>query len=222
MLQGFPTKHGTGISIYGDRFDLQSLYLTVHKIADRTQEKPDDPTHVLLMAFAYEIRKAYNENRLKEKLTFDSSHQIEYLGFHYLWTDLLITMSILRHEAGYAATNGVDQANLYLLESITKHALDIYDPQGASLLKEFIGQRIQIHDPLLMQISEFINTDYLNTKATKSRFRNIHNYFIIYFSPWTEEYKKFKQLVDGKAAQLGCKPEELSFDEAEFPQEIYW
>lgn len=221
MLQGFPTKHGTGISIYGDNADLRSLYQTIHKIAERTEKNHDDPLYVTLMAFAYEIRKAFSENRLKEKLTFDD-HEIEYLGFHYLWTDLLITLCVLRHEAGYVSTSEIDQANLYLLEARTKRALETYDLQGSRTLKEFIGQRIRITDPLLIQINQFINMYYLKTKATKTRFRNIHSYFINYFSPWTEESKKFKQLIDSKAAQLGCKPEQLSFEDKEFPEEITW
>ena len=222
MLQGFPTKHGTGISIYGDYCDLRSLYLTIHRLTYRSTEDPSHPHNAVLMNFAHEIRKAYSENRLKEKLTFDQEHQIEYLGVRYLWTDLLITLSVLRHVAGFVTTMEVDQANLYLLDYITKQALNAYDPKGANILKEFIGQRIQINDPLLMQINAFINMDYLKTKPTKTRFRNLHRYFIIYFSPWTEEYKKFKQLLQTNATQLGCTPEELSFDAKEFPEEIAW
>lgn len=201
MLQGFPTKHGTGISIYGDNADLRSLYQTIHKIAERTEKNHDDPLYVTLMAFAYEIRKAFSESRLKEKLIIDD-HENECLGFHYLWTDLLITLSVLRHEAGYVATSKIDQANLYLLESVTKHALETYDLQGARTLKEFIGQRIPINNPLLMQINQFINMEYLKTSATKTRFRTLHRYFNLYFSPCTPEYQRFKQRLDSKAAQL--------------------
>lgn len=222
MLQGTATKKGTGIIIYGDYCDLSLLHQTLHKVC----EKPiDDETNSItntILNFAYEVRKADSGNRLTEILTFDGVNEVEYFGFEYLWTDLLITLNALRYQAGYIATDELDQANFYLLEHVTRRALEQYDPQGASYLKNYINQPIDIHQPLLQQINQYINILYLKKKPSKTRFRNIHKYFSQYFSPWTNEFKSFKRMVESQAEHLNCKPEELTFGDENYPKEIVW
>lgn len=73
MLQGYPTKNGTGISIFGDYGDLKSLYAAVHEIAGSLDENNSrtKAQYQLLMNFAYEIRKAYSGQRLTDRLIFE-------------------------------------------------------------------------------------------------------------------------------------------------------
>jgi hypothetical protein len=221
MLQGFSTQNGTGITIYGDYCDLRSLYLTIDKIADKVSQGEDDPKYITLMSFSYDVRKAYSNQRLKEEITFDGDKKMEYFGFQYLWPDLFIFMSVLRDQAAYSVTNELDQANLYLIEHITKKALEEYDTEGAALLKNLIGQRINIHDPLLVQINEFINIEYLKLKPTKKRFRNLYILMTDHFSSWTEDGKNLKKFLEEKAKELGTTADKISFDEREFP-EVIW
>lgn len=221
MLQGYPTRNGTGITIYGDYNDLRTLYWMVIKISERPSLIADDPQSVTLMAFAYEVRKAYSGQRLKEELIFDEDRKIEYLGFQYLWTDLLLILNVLRYQAGYVATNELDQANLYLHEHITKKALESYDPEGAVSLKDLIGQRIYINDPLLCQINEFVNIEYLKQKPTKKRFRSLHLLKSNHFSPFSKEGKELRQFLEAKANEIKALVTEISFDDKEFP-DIIW
>src|SRR5690606_7608824 len=116
MLQGYPTNNGTGISIFGDYGDLNSLYATVHEIANSLDQynMRTKAQHQILMNFAYEIRKAYSDQRLTDKLIFDGDDkEMLYYGFHCVWTDILIFISALRHNAGYVQTDKLQQANLY-------------------------------------------------------------------------------------------------------------
>lgn len=202
MLQGFSTQNGTGITIYGDYCDLRSLYLTISKIWDKVSQIEDDPQCITLMSFSYEVRKAYSEQRLKEEVTFDGDRKIEYFGFQYLWTDLLIFISVLRYQAAYSMTNELDQANLYLVEHITKKALEEYDQEGAAQLKNLIGQGIDILNPLLAQINEFVNLEYLKLKPTKERFRNLYTLMTNYFSSRTKDSKDFKKFLEEKAKRI--------------------
>ena len=78
-------------------------------------------------------------NLTQENFVFDSENKVEYLGFRYLWTDLLYLISVLRYNAGYVVLDALDQANLYILEYNCKKALFEYDPQGAQQIKNFIG-----------------------------------------------------------------------------------
>lgn len=136
MLQGFSTKNGTGITIYGDYCDLRSLYFTISKISDKVCQTEDDPQCVTIMSFLYEVRKAYSEQRIKEEIVFEGDRKIVYFGFQYLWTDQLIFLNALRNQASYVTTDDLDQANLYLIEHITKKALEEYDPEGAFGIKK--------------------------------------------------------------------------------------
>ena len=93
MLRTYPTKKGTGISIYGDLGDLHALYETVHGIAHVLDEnnKLQNGQFQLLMNFAYEIRKAYSGHRLTDKIQFIGSEQeLEYIGFNVVWTDIIL------------------------------------------------------------------------------------------------------------------------------------
>jgi hypothetical protein len=221
MLQGFSTQNGTGITIYGDYCDLRSLYLTISKISDKACKTEDDPQCITLMSFLYEVRKAYSEQRLKEEITFDGDTKIEYFGFQYLWPDLLIFISVLRYQASYVTTDELDQVNLYLLDHITKKALEEYDQEGAAQLKNLIGQRINILDPLLVQINEFINLEYLKLKPGKKRFRNLYTLITNYFSSWTEESKNLRKHLEEKAKELETTADKIGFDEDGFP-EVLW
>lgn len=221
MLQGFSTQNGTGITIYGDYCDLRSLYLTIDKIANKVSQVEDDPRYITLMSFSYDVRKAYSGQRLEEEIAFDGDRKIEYFGFQFLWTDLLIFITVLRYQAAYSMTNELDQANLYLLEHITKKALEEYDQEGAAKLKNLIGQGIDIFDPLLIQINEFINIEYLKLKPTKKRFRDLYALMTNYFSPWTEDGKNLKKFLDEKAKELGTTAVKITFDEKELP-EVIW
>ena len=118
MLQAYPTKNGTGVSIYGDYGDLNSLYYTAHDIAETLSEtnKKQKGQYMVLMNFAYEIRKAFSGQRLQKEMQFvNGKNKCIYYGFQLVWTDLLIFISVLRHNAGFFRTNRLHQANLYIL-----------------------------------------------------------------------------------------------------------
>lgn len=72
MLQAFPTKNGTGVSIFGDYGDLQMLYQTIHHFSETLDENrnPQKAQHLLLMNFAYEVRKAFSGKRLVNKFSY--------------------------------------------------------------------------------------------------------------------------------------------------------
>lgn len=205
MIQAHPTNKGTGIEIYGDYGDLSNLYETVRKIAHRSEEY--DATFKgqfqILMNFAYEIRKAYSNERLYQKMSYDSDHEVYYFGFQYLWTDLLYTISALRYNAGYVPLTKLDQATLYLIEFFTKKAIIEFDPQGAENIQHFIGQRLDTTDELVYLINGAIDSEYLSEKPTIRRFRNIPNLLISY-SSHLDKYRRFKLDLQIRADELNC------------------
>jgi hypothetical protein len=222
MLQGYPTKSGTGISIFGDFGDLNSLYSNVHEIATSLDESNIrlKAQSQLLMNFAYEIRKAYSGQRLTDKLTFNGDDkEMHYYVFQCVWTDILIFISALRHNAGYIQTDKLCQANLYMLEYVTEKALFDYDPQGANMIQHYIGQRINITNQYAFIIYQALHIKFVSDKAGKKRFRNIPQLIGDHFSEWRQEYKDLIQSFEISAKEQNCEITDLEF--SEFP-EIKW
>lgn len=217
MLQSNPSKKGTGIEIWGDYGDLAGLHKTIHKIGNRLNEYDDKfkGQSDIIMAFAYEIRKSFEGFRMRETFSFDSKNKVDYYGFQYLWTDLLFAVSVLRLNAGYVTMDELDQANLYILEYNLKTSLTRYDPKGAEVIKLFIGQRINVHDPLIFLMLQGINFEYLSQRPSKTRFRNIPNLIIGYTSPFSETHKLWKADLESEAKKHNC--ELLQIEYGDYP-----
>ncbi|MUV04597.1 hypothetical protein GN157_12845 [Flavobacterium rakeshii] len=215
MLQSNPSPKGTGIEIWGDYGDLAGLHQTIHKIGNRLNEYDNKfkGQSDIIMSLAYEVRKSFEGSRLREQFSFDSDNRVEYFGFQYLWTDLLFAVSVLRLNAGYVTMDELDQANLYILEYNLKSSLTAYDPKGAETLKLFIGQRINVHDPLIFLILQGINFEYLSQKPSKTRFRNIPNLIVEYTSFFSETHKLWRKDLEKSAKQLGCDVLDIEYGE---------
>lgn len=222
MLQSFPTKSGTGISIFGDYGDLHILYDTIHHFANTLDDNknPQKAQHKLLMNFAYEVRKAYSGQRLIEKLTYDSDNiENTFYGFQLVWTDILIFISVLRHNAGYAQSDKLHQANLYLLEFIVEKALFEYDAEGANQIKNFIGQGINITDEHAFIIYQALHIKYVTDKKGKTRFRKIPQLLSRHFFKWNSDYQQLIASFQQSAREQKCEVTDLEF--SDFP-EIVW
>jgi hypothetical protein len=213
MLQIFPTKKGTGVQILGDYADLATLYSTIHKLSERLDGEAEltKGRSDLLMAFAYDIRKAYSGQRDQDVLTFDGQHKVTYFCFNYLWSDLIITYNVLRHEAGYLVTDALDQACLYLLEAQIRHALLSYNAKDGQYLQEFIGKWINVNHPYVYLISQAISLSFLHLKPGKARFRKIAELLSNYFNDRSIEYGEMLRGLELSAAEKGCKIIDLEF-----------
>ena len=202
MLQFEPTKHGTGVKVIGDYGDLYGLYQTFLKLSHESNHRTHHERNSLLTVMSYEIRHAYQHDRLCEKRFFDADNEVTYLGCYIDWVTLLFTISCLRDNASYAILNELDQANLYLLEHWCKEAMFAYDPQGANELQSFINARIPTNDELVYHIYQDMVNEFYRMKPGKQRFRKIANLFYKY--RWYGEYynslkEHFKSLTnDGK------------------------
>lgn len=222
MLQAIPTKNGTGVSIYGDYGDLKSLYEAVHDVATSLNDsnKYQKGQHQLLMNFAYEIRKGYSGQRLTEEMRFPGEKQtLHYYGFQLVWTDVLIFISALRHNAGYIQTGRLHQASMYLLEYVIEHALDEYDRTGAAEIKNFIASGIAVSNEYAFIIYQAIHLEYVSDKSGKGRFRKIPRLLNNFFNTWAPEYKSLIASFEQSAKEQKCEITDLEFQD--FP-EIKW
>ena len=171
MLIGRPTEYGTGIEIFGDYWDLKSLYDTVHSLNET--EEQDTPGYVLFMEFAFEIRIA-NDNRRETDISDFADELIIYRGFKIFWTNLIVIVKRLREISGIMKTTPDIQADIYRLESIVEKCLKTYDP--------IIGGQIFNW----LSISEIPSTEYMDLLVMKITYKNLQ----------TEDGKPFFWLGD--------------------------
>lgn len=222
MLSAYPTKKGTGISIYGDYGDLHTLYQMVHQVTLSLNEAQPIPKahNELLMNFAYEIRHAYSGHRLTEKISYDDGIELQSYGFRLIWPDILIYLSVLRFCAGFSPTSKLHQSMLYMLEYLVEKALFDYDPEGANTLKNYISQQINIHHELAWQLYQAAHFSFIYQNPGKQRFRKIPSLISDHFSTFSNEHKKIMASIEVYAKNNNCTPQEVQLQN-EYP-EIEW
>jgi len=221
MLTGFPTKRGTGIAIYGDHADLRCLYITAHKLAENHGHLTPAAHENVLMGFAYEVRKAYEGQRLNEPLVVFGA-EVKYPGFNFLWTDILILSNVAHRRASQVNTDEFDHVNLLMIDRIIQEAMEAYDPVGARQLRHFIGQRIDVSSPLLEQISEYVTAEYLSQKPSKKRFRSIKDMLIKFFPTYSNDHQQLSATFAVKALELNCEPQDLQLERSDTNDRIVW
>lgn len=222
MLHASPTSRGTGVSIYGDYGDLESLYQAVHDIAISLDEenKYQKGQHQLLMNFAYEIRKGFSGQRLLQEMRFPGEeHTLQYYGFQLVWPDVLIFISALRHNAGYVQTNKLQQGSMYLLEHIVETALDSYDLAGASEIKNLITRGVPVGIEYAFIVYQAVHIEFVSSRSGKSRFRKIPQLLSSYFDTFSPEYRSLIASLSQSAKEQACEIADLAF--SDFP-EIKW
>jgi len=222
MLQSYPTKKGTGIAIFGDWGDLKTLYETVHEIAKSLDENNNylKAQSQLLMNFAYEIRKAYSKQRLIKKFKFDGDEtEVNYYGFNCVWTDILIFIATLRHNAGFIQVNKLQQSYLYMLESIVEESLFQYDPEGAYWIQPYLGQRINITNKFAFILYQALHIKFVSEKAGKKRFKNIPLLIDEHFNEWSPIYKNLIHSLEISSREQNCEITDLEFDDS---SDIKW
>ncbi len=222
MLQALPTQSGTGLSLFGDYGDLNCLYDTVHAIAGHLDEENgwQKGQNQLLMNFAYEIRKAVSGNRLTKAFRYPGEdYALHYYGFQVVWTDILLFVAALRHNAGFNPTEKIHQASLYLLEHVIEQAMVEYDPIGASELSKYIGRGIPVYSEYVFLIYQALHIDFVSMRGGKPRFRKISKMLSDYFSSWTPEYNTLLANLQKTASENNCRIVDLTL--RDFP-DIKW
>lgn len=209
MLIGRPTEHGTGIEIFGDYWDLKSLYETVHSLAG-IEDEDCAPGNVLLMEFAYEIRKA-NDNRRETDMSDFADELIIYRGFKIFWTNLFVIVKQMRENARIIKSTPDIQSDIYRLESIVENCLKKYDTTTGEQIFEWLSlsnvPKTEYMDLLVMQIT-YKN---LQTKDGISRFKQLRK-GIEALQLKHPEHKDFKKFLEVEAKRLKCKIKDLDLN----------
>ncbi len=206
MLIGRSTKFGTGIEIFGDYWDLKSLYETVHALAGTE----DTPGNGLLLNFAYEVRKA-NDNRRETDTSDFAEELIIYRGFKIFWTHLFPTVKFMRASAGFMTTTPDIQSDIYRLESIVEKCLKSYDQTIGTQIFDWLTFNNIPRTNYIELLIEHITIKNIKAKDGKPRFKQLRKDIevFLYNHP---DHLDFKKFIESEAKRLNCEISNLDFD----------
>lgn len=222
MLFSKPTKHGTGLILYGQQDELELLYEVIHGLAANLDDDKEDTKGkcLLLMNFAYEVRKAIQGDRIIQDFVIGGNDGfVTHYGCEFVWIDMLLFTNVLRYQARFFLLNRKYQAILAYLELAVEEALIEYDKKGASSISPLIGQGIDIDTNYIFLIYQHAHIEFVSTKPSKKRFRDIPDLINCYFSKQSMYHKKLIKLIEEDAIKYNCRGVDLEVDE--FPK-IVW
>jgi len=210
MLTGRPTEFGTGIEIIGDYWDLKNLYNTVHSLA----RDEDSPGYGAFMSFAYEIRKANNNQRYSH---YDFVEELaNYKGCRIFWAHSFAIIKFMRENAGFTFTNSDMQADIYCLESIIEGCLKSFDLRIGEQIFEWLTHHNIPQTEYIEILINRITLKVVQAADGKPRFKQLRKELET-FSYDHPEHIEFRKYIEGKAKNLKCKVSELD-DETDFSE----
>ena len=223
MLNASPTKNGTGILIYGDYYDLLFIHQAIHDLAETLDEKNDEQysQFMLLMNFAYEIRKTYEGSRE----TFDmigepsdsSTHQ--YYGINLIWTDAIIYLSNFKLTLGTISREEQHLAALYLLQALIKKVIHTQDPTLTTKFNTIIDDYQFLANKYSFYLYQRIRLIYLS-QPQKTRFKNLPKLLKSYFQPNSPFHPDIIELLESISSENNISSVRIEHHEP--TPEIIW
>jgi hypothetical protein len=215
MIYILPTKHGIGVELWGTYEDFKTLHEVISKFwndENSMKIKGDENRDKLISGFSYEIRKAYEGNRLKRKSSHYSSDKIEYFGTQISWVHFLFSLAAIKYNMRYREINKFDISLILLIEFWLEKAMNNYDNIGARYLTGFIEDGIYGANEYIYHYMRSINFDYFLLGGGKKVFRKLPDMLRrgIFF---TDEYKAYRSLLEEDAKKLNCTIDEMDLDD---------
>lgn len=217
MIISKPTPHGAGITIYGDYNDLQNLHETIHELC-KEGGPLEGQMNEFALGLAYDIRHAYQGDRMRMVVNTNTGKGAEYFGESILWPFFLVQVSLLRWAAAFIPTTKEMQSNLFRLEACTEAALLSYDRSIGTECLNLMNHLSDLSNNYLVSfISERAEVYIRYPSSGKKRFRQLP---AILHSLWpmSPEYMKYELEMQNAAKKLGCKPEDLTMTSEEWPE----
>jgi hypothetical protein len=133
MLSYKSLKNYAGIALFSDYLSLRRVHDIVHDVNERSRVIRDKEGFFL--GLAYDIRKAYEGQRLKEKPDGMYPEAGVRLGVEFLWPTLLVQCRQLRDSLAFIDHTKEHQSIAYELEFVVEQALEAEMPEKAGEIK---------------------------------------------------------------------------------------
>lgn len=216
------TKNAVGMTLFGDRFDLNFLYDVIHALS--TPLKDERRQFDMLMNFASDVRQASrggHETQLFNTPEFDhADKKTEYYAVNIHLPLFLVYTGMLRQCASYMPTTREHQGMLYLLESEVGRALQEYDEIIGTTCYHWLLYGFPWFEPeyVIEYIFECTHR-YTYDKKVKDRFSGLPELLTGLYST-SQSYQDYKAAMEQDAKAAECTPNELT-TVREWP-EITW
>ncbi|TDD99384.1 DUF6904 family protein [Flavobacterium cellulosilyticum] len=215
MLFIKPTKKGLGVELWGNYDDLTLLYEVTANLWNKESNLNNDgfeSRDKIISSFSYEVRKSYEESRLISEHGYYIFSESKYYGCQLSWIHLLFVISALRYNTRYYSISELDQSILMQLEYWFEKAMFSYDPQGASVLSNYIKGNIYSGNPNLYLYMRRINAEYFCMPRGKKSFRQLPN-LLKTACNYTDEYSTYEKSLEKSAKQFDCKISALELND---------
>ena len=225
MFYLIPTKNGLGTELWGTYDDIMTLYSVISNFwnqEDYLNKKGFNNRDKLISGFSYEIRKTYEERRLKRKTSHFSLETKDLFGCKISWVHFLFSISALRFNKRYLESNKLELAIFIELEYWLEKAMAEYDEKGAYRLKNYISGAIYPGNENMYQYMRSINAEYFRLGGGKRAFRKLPNLLnkAVYC---TQEYIEYAEFLKLEAKRLKCEVSNLEINDEDVDYEnIIW
>lgn len=218
MIYTIPTKRGLGVELWGTYDDLKTLYAVIGRFWNQEEFLNNtgfDNRDKLISGFSYEIRKAYDGDRLKQHYSRFSLEQIPHFGVKLSWVHVLFSISALRYNMKYYQTDKLDVSVFLQLEYWIEKSMGDFDTEVAKKLMPFLNGGLYSGNPALYQYMRRINLEYAMLGGGKKAFKQLPALMMRGVLN-TPEYTEYMNDLEADAKRLGGKVSDLEIIDDDF------
>lgn len=224
MLYTTHTKRGLGVQIWGSYDDLRTLYVIISKfwnVPEFEQILGFENRNELISSFSYDVRMGMDGSRLSYKDPRLPENGNKLYGFEVSWVHIIFSLAALKENWNLIPPNKLDLNVFYSLGYWIEDALEAYGSATADKIKPYLNGAIYGANPCLYQFMRRINLDFFLLSGGKQAFRKLPN--LLRTSAYaTAEYNEFTKQLEREAKRIGCKPQNIDFDENPDIYSIKW
>ena len=225
MLHITPTLRGIGVKLWGTHEDLNIFYETIGKFLGEERNlilTGAENRDKIISSFSYEIRKAFEGQRLKKKSDHSDIDEVEYFGTEISWVHFLFFLTALKFNMRYSGTTKFDVAMLLQIEFGIEEAMKAYDEIGARKLVGFIEGGIYEANEYIYHYMRSINMEYIMLGGGKKAFRQLPrllNKAVFH----TDDCNAYRTFLEKEAKRLGCSVNDMEINDDDVDYEgLMW
>ncbi|WP_078544543.1 DUF6904 family protein [Litchfieldia alkalitelluris] len=243
------TPNYAGVTVYGDFFDFEELYLSLHTIVGEEDEwSAHESSRIRVLGICYDIRHALMGHREiemvdngfdREKMKYLSiiaNDKNVYMGFNVLWPELLFVTIVLNEFVTLYAKKQVKNSYKPILDyrnvwdssiahvrvfqaAILKCLKDSISESSYSRTLKLMNSEYQSFTYYATQYIDELNVKYLSMDKEK-RQKNI-TIMAKRIAEQSGEYHKVREAVLAFAREHNCSINEVRTGN-DYPEEIDW
>ncbi|MBW3467498.1 DUF6904 family protein [Arthrospiribacter ruber] len=219
MFYLLPTKRGLGVEFWGSYDDLRTIYEVLYSFWEVDFYEPNRES--LISSICYEIRHAYQGDRLNRESSHFGHDPVAHYGFQISWVQLLFLIAYINHKKSSSSRNKLLDGIMLQIEYWTEKSLESFDIKTGKMLIPFVGNTLFGGNPYIYYYMRLVNADYFALGGGKNGFNQLPK-LLASGVKGTELFKSIKRSLLKSAKEFQCDPLEIELDEDESIYLIEW